>query len=81
VALIPLFFSGGIGEHASEIRSRICEGLRFLGIAVDASRNDVSSPVISPDGSAVTVRVIATNEELMIVRQTQGVLAGTVHRP
>jgi acetate kinase len=75
-----LVFSGGIGEHASEIRSRICEGLDFLGIAVDASRNDVSSPVISPDGSAVTVRVIATNEELMIVRQTQGILAGTVHR-
>jgi acetate kinase len=76
-----LVFSGGIGEHAAAIRSRICEGLGFLGIAVDASRNDVSSPVISPDGSAVTVRVIATNEELMIVRHTLGILDGTVHRP
>jgi acetate kinase len=76
-----LVFSGGIGEHAAEIRRRICEGLGFLGIAVDASRNEVSAPVISPDGSAVTVRVIATNEELMIVRHTLAILAGTVHRP
>jgi acetate kinase len=75
-----LVFSGGIGEHAAEIRSRICEGLGFLGIAVELSRNVVSSPVISPDGSAVTVRVIATNEELMIVRHTLAILAGTVHR-
>jgi acetate kinase len=75
-----LVFSGGIGEHAAEIRSRICEGLGFLGIAVEWSRNVVSSPVISPDGSAVTVRVIATNEELMIVRHTLAILAGTVHR-
>ena len=76
-----LVFSGGIGEHAAEIRRRICEGLGFLGIAVDSSRNVVSSPVISPDSSAVTVRVIATNEELMIVRHTLAILAGTVHRP
>ena len=76
-----LVFSGGIGEHAAEIRRRICEGLGFLGIAVESSRNVVSSPVISPDGSAVTVRVIATNEELMIVRHTLAILAGTVHRP
>ncbi len=79
--LDTLVFSGGIGEHAAEIRGRICEGLDFLGIAVESSRNDVSSPVISPDGSAVTVRVIATNEELMIVRHTLAILAGTVNRP
>ena len=76
-----LVFSGGIGEHASEIRSRICEGLGFLGISVESSRNVVSSPVISPDGSVVTVRVIATNEELMIVRKTLGIFVETVHRP
>ncbi len=76
-----LVFSGGIGEHAAVIRSRICDGLGFLGIAVDECRNRLSSPVISPDGCAVTVRVIATNEELMIVRHTMDILAGTVHRP
>ncbi|NTV05398.1 MAG: acetate/propionate family kinase [Chlorobiaceae bacterium] len=79
--LDTLVFSGGIGEHAAEIRRRICEGLGFLGVFVEASRNVVSSPVISPDGSAVTVRVIATNEELMIVRHTLDIVAGTVYRP
>jgi len=79
--LDTLVFSGGIGEHAAEIRSRICGGLEFLGISVELSRNVLSSPVISPDGSAVTVRVIATNEELMIVRQTLGILAGTDQSP
>jgi acetate kinase len=76
-----LVFSGGIGEHAAEIRRRICEGLDFMGISVELSRNEASLPVISPDGSVVIVRVIATNEELMIVRHTLGILAGTVPCP
>ncbi len=79
--LDTLVFSGGIGEHAAGIRSRICEGLGFLGIAVDECRNELSSLVISSDGSAVTVRVIATNEELTIVRHTLDILSGTVQRP
>jgi acetate kinase len=71
-----LVFSGGIGEHAADIRRRICEGLGFLGIAVDECRNEASLPVISSDGSPVTVRVIATNEELMIARHTLDILGG-----
>jgi acetate kinase len=74
--LDTLVFSGGIGEHAGEIRSRICEGLGFLGIAIDPSRNLLSSPVISPDGNSVSVRVIKTNEELMIARHTFKLLTG-----
>lgn len=65
-----LVFSGGIGENARPIRARICEGLAHLGIAVDAARNEANAPVISGDGSPVTVRVIHTNEERMIARHT-----------
>jgi acetate kinase len=61
-------FAGGIGENASPIRSRICEGLHFLGIELNESRNAKCEAVISADTSRVTVRVIRTDEELMIAR-------------
>jgi len=63
-----LVFAGGIGEHAALVRERICEGLSFLGIELDASRNAEAVGVISTDASRVTVRVIRTDEELMIAR-------------
>jgi acetate kinase len=63
-----LVFAGGIGEHAAPVRQRICEGLSFLGIELDASRNAEAVSVISTDSSRVTVRVIRTDEELMIAR-------------
>ena len=63
-----LVFTGGIGEHAALVRERICEGLSFLGIELDASRNAEAVGVISTDSSRVTVRVIRTDEELMIAR-------------
>jgi acetate kinase len=66
--LETLIFAGGIGENAPPIRSRICEGLGFLGIALDESLNEVNAEVISSGSSLVTVRVIKTNEELMIAR-------------
>ena len=66
--LDTLVFAGGIGEHAAPVRERICEGLGFLGIALDAGRNAAHAPVISADSSAVTVRVMRTDEELMIAR-------------
>jgi acetate kinase len=66
--LDTLVFAGGIGENASPIRSRICEGLRFLGIELEESLNNETTPVISVPGSCVTVRVIRTDEELMIAR-------------
>jgi acetate kinase len=70
-----LVFSGGIGEHAGEIRSRICDGLGFLGIDIDFSRNSSSAPVISSNNSSVAVRVIKTNEEVMLARHTFNLLA------
>jgi acetate kinase len=65
-----LIFTGGIGENAPTIRRRICENMEFLGIRVDSIRNDVNAPIISYDHSPTTVRVMKTNEELMIARHT-----------
>jgi acetate kinase len=65
-----LVFSGGIGENAAPLRARICAGLAFLGVAVDADRNRAHAPLISPGSGRVRVRVIATDEELMVARQT-----------
>lgn len=65
-----LVFTGGIGENSPEIRQTICSSLEFLGIALDLAKNNSNAPVISCAGSAVTVRVIQTNEELMIARHT-----------
>jgi acetate kinase len=63
-----LVFSGGIGENAPAIRARICDGLGFLGIEVEGERNAANECVISPTASRVTVRMIRTNEELMIAK-------------
>ena len=63
-----IVFSGGIGEHIAEIRERICNGLEFLGIELDAIKNKNNDTTISSDVSKVTVYVINTNEELMIAK-------------
>jgi acetate kinase len=65
-----LVFTAGIGEHAAPVRERICAGLGFLGLELDPARNAEHGAVISSDRSRVTVRVIATNEELMVARHT-----------
>lgn len=66
-----LVFTGGIGLHAPVIRERICEGLEYLGISIDASLNNNGKDIISASGSKVTIRVMATNEELIIAQHTQ----------
>jgi acetate kinase len=63
-----LVFAGGIGENAPLIRERMCEGLGFLGIELDPQRNAKNAMLISPDAGRVKVRVIRTDEELMIAR-------------
>lgn len=72
--LDTLVFAGGIGENAPLIRARICTGLGFLGLELNSGRNARNMPVISRDGSRVTVRVIRTDEELMIARSVCRVL-------
>ena len=76
--LDTLVFSGGIGENAIEVRKRICEGLQFLGIELDESRNKKHGQIISTDKSRVSVRVIRTNEELMIARLTCEIFEHTI---
>jgi len=66
--LDTLVFAGGIGESAPLIRERICQGLGFLGLELNESRNAAHANVISADASRVTVRIIRTDEELMIAR-------------
>jgi acetate kinase len=73
--LDTLVFAGGIGEHAPLIRERICDGLGFLGIELDATRNARDAALISRDSSRVKVRVIPTDEELMIARSVVRTLA------
>jgi acetate kinase len=74
--LDTLVFSGGIGEHAAEVRGRICDGLEFLGVELDAARNERNELLISAETSRVAVYVIATNEELMIARATHRIVSG-----
>ena len=66
--LDSLVFAGGVGENSPEIRRRICDGLGFLGIALDAGRNATGALLISTDDGPVKVRVIRTDEELVIAR-------------
>jgi acetate kinase len=72
--LDTLVFAGGIGENAPIVRARICEGLGFLGIALSESRNSESAAVISTDESRATIRVIPTDEDLMIAQSVRRVL-------
>lgn len=72
-----LVFAGGIGENSPDIRARICAGLEFLGIGLSGPRNALNADVISSDAeSAVTVRVIRTDEESVIAQLTAQTLAG-----
>jgi acetate kinase len=73
--LDTLVFSAGIGERSATIRARICDSLAFLGIDLDDARNAAHAAVISADASRVTVRVMRTDEELMIARSVLRVLA------
>jgi acetate kinase len=72
--LDTLVFTGGIGERAAPVRWETCRGLRYLGIDLDAHQNALHAEVISTPQSACTVRVIPTNEDLMIARHTRTLL-------
>lgn len=65
-----LVFTGGMGENAPKVRARICEGLEFLGIKLEETRNTSNADIISTDNSRVTVRVIHTDESVTIARDT-----------
>ena len=74
--LDTLVFAGGIGENCPTVRARICEGLGFLGIELQSERNAENAPVISRANGRVMVRVIRTDEELMIARAVSRLMDG-----
>jgi acetate kinase len=65
-----LVFTAGIGEHAAEIRQRVCQDAAWLGVEFDAAANDAGGPRISTRSSPVEAWVIPTDEEQMIARHT-----------
>lgn len=69
-----IVFTGGVGEHAPAVRAQICAGLEYLGVEIDAARNAASSAVISRRAGRVVVRVMQTDEDLMIARHVRGLL-------
>ncbi|HDO52705.1 MAG TPA: acetate kinase, partial [Rhizobiales bacterium] len=69
-----LVFTGGIGEHASAVRERVCQDAGWLGIRLDSAANEQGRERISTSESRVSVLVIPTDEDLMIARHTTAVL-------
>ena len=72
--LDALIFAGGIGENASQVRERVCAGLEFLGIEIDSALNRINAPVISKKGSRATIRVIKTDEDIVIARHVLAII-------
>jgi acetate kinase len=72
--LDTFIFAGGIGEHAPEVRAAICQGLNFLGLQLDASENARASDIISTNQNRATIRIIPTDEEIVIARIVRSIL-------
>ena len=66
--LDTLVFAGGIGENSPAVRARVCDGLGFLGMEIEEKRNAANECVISAPASRVSIRIIRTDEELMIAK-------------
>ncbi len=79
-----IVFAGGIGENAPEIRARICEGLEWMGLAIDPARNDGLAGgregAFHAEGSRLGAWVIPTDEELLIARDTYRAVSGAPAR-
>jgi len=65
-----LVFTGGIGEHAPDIRAVACERLLWLGAELDPFANRDNAGQIGAPASRVDIRVIPTDEEMVIARHT-----------
>jgi acetate kinase len=68
--LDALVFTAGIGEHAPQIRRRVCERAAWLGIDLDVSANESAGPRLTRPGSRASAWVIPTDEDLMIAQHT-----------
>jgi acetate kinase len=78
--LDALVFTAGIGEHAVEIRARVCKDAAWIGISLDDKANEAGGPRISRPASKVSAWVIPTDENLMIARHTRHVLDAALAR-
>lgn len=79
-----LVFTGGIGENSAEVRTRVCEGLGWMGVELDSALNEATTArregLISREGSRLAVYVIPTDEELLIARDTVRLIRGVTQR-
>lgn len=73
--LDAIVFTAGVGENSTEIRARVCRAAGWLGVELDGAANAAGGPRISTASSRVTALTIPTNEELMIARHTERLLA------
>jgi acetate kinase len=78
--LDALVFTAGIGEHAPEIRRRVCQGSSWLGLDIDEEANRAGGPLITKSGSQASAWMIPTNEDLMIARHTRQVIGASTRR-
>ena len=71
-----IFFTGGIGEHNSRLRRRVCDNFEYLGLAFDHEANTAwgVDTVISLPESKVKVALVTTDEELVIARDTMRIV-------
>ncbi|TFE66075.1 acetate kinase [Methylacidiphilum sp. Yel] len=65
-----LVFTGGIGENSAQIREKICKNLDFWAIQLDPLKNQAHNEIISTEKSSTKIRIVKTNEELIIARRT-----------
>jgi len=75
-----LVFTGGIGEHAGEIRRRVCRDASWLGLQLDEAKNRAGGPRITTGDSRTSAWMIPTDEDLMIARHTWSLTGGEVSR-
>jgi acetate kinase len=78
-----LVFTAGVGEHAAEIRERVCENMNYLGLELDRTANQTCKPdadVAMPE-SAARILVIATREDMTIMRETRQLVGSSISQP
>jgi acetate kinase len=78
--LDAIVFTAGIGEHAAEIRARICRRVAWLGVRLDTAANRAGGPRITLPDSPISAWVVPTNEELVIARHTARLVRSTTAR-
>jgi len=76
-----LVFTAGVGEHAPEIRKRVCEKLKYLGLHLDPAANENCEPDadIATPASKARILVIATREDLTIMRETRRLVGSSIN--